>query len=196
MNSNGHRCESYPCYYCHREIYFSSSPPNTFMCLDKRISMQVGSLEKISKEHNNYKSDSLYSSSNMVDAEVQTTSSYISDKLAQSSIEIPKNNNSHSISTNTDFDLDYEYCVEEVEKKMNKIKQKQKEEQEKDIKNQKMINDMDEMLFAMEYSDDEHEPNKNSDVLVPEFDGHIDSLPESVFYDIAEELLLQQSMEF
>jgi hypothetical protein len=168
------------------------------MCLDKRISMHVGSLEKNNKEYNNYKSDSLYSSSNMVDAAVQTTSSYISDKLAQYSIEIPKNNNSHSISisTNTDFDLDYEYCVEEAEKKMNEIKQKQKEEQEKYIKNQKMINDMDEMLFAMEYSDDEHEPNKNSDVLVPEFDGHIDSLPESVFYDIAEELLLQQSIEF
>ena len=89
MNSNGHRCESYPCYYCNREIYFSSSPPTTFMCLDKRISIQVGSLEKISKEYNKYRSDSLYSSK-MIDAEVQTTSSYISDKLAETSIEIPK----------------------------------------------------------------------------------------------------------
>ena len=202
MNSNGHRCESYPCYYCNREIYFSSSPPTTFMCLDKIISIQVGSLEKISKEYNKYRSDSLYSSK-MIDAEVQTTSSYISDKLAETSIEIPKNNNSslqshyQSISTNTDFDIDYNYCVE-TEKKMNKIKQNQKEEQEqeKDIKNQKMIDNMDEMLFSMEYSDDESDINKNSEVLVEEFDGHIDSLPESVFYDIAEELLLQQSMEF
>ena len=234
----GHRCESYPCYYCHPDIFFSSSP-NSFSsvgCIEKKLWLQQ---EHISSSLSSTSSFIENESNNpvMVDAEVQITpddfviideSVNEKDKLSRSqdattstsnlgSLLVSKSSNTQteenelfsslsntlqdkedkddtnindSIKSDIDMVFDLEYSDDEspVEKQRKKINKKQTKHEK--LGNEKLIENIDIGKLVQK----EQSPKNNFDYDT--FDGRIESLPDSVFYDIADELMMQQSIEF
>ena len=232
-DNTGHRCQSYPCYYCNPDIFFSNSPNsfNSIGCIEKKLWFQQ---EHISSSLSSTSSFIENESNNpiMVDAEVQITPHDFfvvdeSDKLSRSQDATTSTSNLASLlaskSSNTQTEEN-----EIFSSLSNTLKDK---EDKDDINIIDSVNSDIDMVFDLEYSDDEslvenlrkqnnkkqskNEKLENTKIIenvdigklvqteqspknefdYETFDGHIDSLSDSVFYDIAEELIMQQSVE-
>ena len=181
-----HVCFSYPCYYCNKDVIQNLT---TLSCVDKRISFISNSLENSTSSYENKLSTS-------VDSETQTSLTFIDiEKYEMMSSSMLSNNS--NISNNNDN------------------KNENENENENEYENEDTCqND----IFQMDTSDvvfnnlnninpnDKHIDNhydkytynsKYNNYFDPEtFDGHIDSVPDKVFLDIGEALLLEQSVEF
>ena len=239
-NNMGHRCESYPCYYCNPDIFFSNSP-NSFSsmgCIEKKLWLQQ---EHISSSLSSTSSiiENEQKTPVMVDAEVQITPDDFviideSENLSRSqdattstsnlgNLLVSKSSNTQteeneifsslsvklkdteytedkedkddtnindSVNSNIDMVFDLEYSEDEspVEKQRKQISKKQAKYEKS--KNEKFI----EKIDIGKLVQNEQSPKNEFDYET--FDGEIDSLPDSVFYDIADALMMQQSIEF
>ncbi len=230
-DNTGHRCQSYPCYYCNPDIFFSFSPNsfNSIGCIEKKLWFQQ---EHISSSLSSTSSFIENESNNpiMVDAEVQITPDDFviadeSDKLSRSQDATTSTSNLASLlaskfsntqteeneifsslsntlkdkddkniidSVNTDIDMvfDLEYSDDESPVENQRKQNNKKQSKNEKLENTKIIENVDIGKLVQT----EQSPKNEFDYET--FDGRIDSLPDSVFYDIAEELIMQQSVEF
>ena len=244
----GHRCESYPCYYCNPDIFFSSSPNsfNSIGCIEKKLWLQQ---EHISSSLSSTSSfvDNGVNNPKMVDAEVQINPDDFviideTEKLSKSQDATTSTSNLRNLLLSKS---QYEEIKENKGMKENEDdggnelfsslcnNVEDKEDKHDTHINDSMTSDTGiDMVFDLEYSDDEspiqkeHKQandkntgykNMNNDKFIENIDigkltqteispknvfdyetvdGRIDSLPDSVFYDIADALMMQQSIEF
>lgn len=186
-NNVKHVCFSYPCYYCNKDVIQNFS---TFSCLDKRISFMSNSFENSLSSYENNKDENKLSKS--VDSETQTSLTFIDIEkyeMLSSSLLYNKSDISNNNIVNEDEDKDENENEIEIENEIeneNEIFQMDSSDEIlTNLNNTNYINNYD--TYNSKYNN-YFDPEK--------FDGRIDSLPDKVFLDVGEALLLEQSVEF
>jgi len=174
-----HVCLSYPCYYCNKDIIQNF---RTFSCVDKRISFISNSLENSVSSYENKLSTS-------VDSETQTSLTFI-DIEKYETLSSSRLSNKSDISNNN-------IIVNETETET-ETETENEDEDDNDIfkmdNSDEMITNLNNINYINNY--DTYNSKYNNYFDYDNFDGRIDSLPDKVFLDIGEALLLEQSVEF
>ena len=179
-NTIKHVCLSYPCYYCNKDIIQNF---RTFSCVDKRISFISNSLENSTSSYENNQNENKLSTS--VDSETQTSLTFF-DIEKYETLSSSLLSNKSDISNNN-------IIVNET-----KNENENENEDDNDIfkmdNSDEMITNLNNINYINNY--DTYNSKYNNYFDYDNFDGRIDSLPDKVFLDIGEALLLEQSVEF